>query len=56
MHELAITVLASGGHGGRRLLVLVLLLVVIVALAAGWMIYAARARWARDRSTRDPKR
>ena len=56
MHELAITVLASGGHGGRRLLVLVLLLVVIVALAAGWMIYAARARWAHDHSTRDPKR
>jgi hypothetical protein len=56
MHELAITVLASGGHGGRGLLVLVLLLVVIVALAAGWMIYAARARSARDRSTRDPKR
>jgi hypothetical protein len=44
MHELAITVLASGGHGGRRLLVLVLLLAVIVVLAAGWAIYAARAR------------
>jgi hypothetical protein len=51
MHELAITALASGGHGGRRLLVLALLLVVIVVLAAGWAIYAARAR-----SNRDPKR
>jgi len=48
MHDLAITVLASGGHGGHRLLVLVLLLVVVAALAAGWAIHAGRARSARE--------
>jgi hypothetical protein len=49
MQDLPINVLASGGHGGHRLPVLVLLLAVIVALAAGWIIYAARARSARGR-------
>ena len=43
MHDLAITVLASGGKGGHRL-VLAALIAVIVVLAAGWALYAARAR------------
>jgi hypothetical protein len=43
MHDLAITVLASGGKGGHRL-VLAALIVVIVLFAGGWALYAARAR------------
>lgn len=43
MHDLAITVLASGGKGDHRLMLLALI-VVIVLLAGGWALYAARAR------------
>jgi hypothetical protein len=48
MHELAITTLAAGGKGdGTKLTVFIVLLIVIAALAAGWIVCAARARAAR---------
>jgi hypothetical protein len=49
MHELAVQVLASGGHGGHRIVILVLALIV-VAVIAGWIIYALRTRRNQGRS------
>lgn len=48
MHDLAVQVLASGGHGGHRIVVGVLL-VIVVALIVGWVVYARRARKNQDR-------
>ena len=43
MHEIALMVLASGGHGQRKIVFGVLLLVIVV-LVVGWIMYAKRAR------------
>jgi hypothetical protein len=43
MHDLAVTVLASGGKGGHRLVAVVLIALVVI-LAGGWALCAATAR------------
>jgi cytochrome b subunit of formate dehydrogenase len=43
MHDIALAVLASGGHGQKKIIYGVLLLIVIV-LVIGWVMAAKKAR------------
>lgn len=49
MHEIALMVLASGGHGQRKIVFGVLLLI-IIGLVAGWMMYARRSKRGTDKT------
>lgn len=43
MHDIALAVLASGGHGQRKIEFGVLLLIIIV-LVVGWAMHVKKAR------------